>query len=319
VERSSRSPDIPAGGADPLPGLPGPQGLSGIVGAGLPAPFHDRISESRTARRWLGLHLENAYIRLLVLPELGGRIQLALDKRTGYPLFFANPVIKPALVGLAGPWLAGGVEFNWPQHHRPATFLPTAWDIDAADGTVWCSDHDPFERMKGMHGIRLRPDSTIIELKVRLFNRSDEPQTFLWWANVAAEVHSDYQSFFPYDVTTVADHAKRAVSTFPAASGPYYGVDYPTRRQLDSRPDSAIRVPGDRLDWPRNIPVPTSYMCLNSSGDFFGGTTIAPRPASSTGPTITTRWERSSGPGGTRLLGTPGTATSPTTLPPTSS
>ena len=35
--------------------------------------------------------------------------------------------------------------------------------------TVWCSDHDPFDRMKGMHGIRLRPDSTVIELKVRLF------------------------------------------------------------------------------------------------------------------------------------------------------
>ena len=114
-----------------------------------------------------------------------------------------------------------------------------------------------------MHGIRLRPDSTVIELKVRLFNRSDEPQTFLWWANVAAEVHSDYQSFFPSDVTTVADHAKRAVTSFPAASGPYYGVDYPTRRYLDSRPDSPIRVPGDRLDWPRNIPVPTSYMCLS--------------------------------------------------------
>jgi tetratricopeptide (TPR) repeat protein len=244
------------------------QGSSGRV---FPLPFHDRISETRKAHRWLGLHLENAYIRLLVLPELGGRIQLALDKRTGYPLFFANPVIKPALVGLAGPWLAGGVEFNWPQHHRPATFLPTAWDIDAADGTVWCSDHDPFDRMKGMHGIRLRPDSTVIELEVRLYNRSDEPHTFLWWANVAAEVHSDYQSFFPSDVTTVADHAKRAVSSFPAASGPYYGVDYPTRRHLESRPDSAIRVPGDRLDWPRNIPVPTSYMCLNSSGDFFGG------------------------------------------------
>ena len=68
-----------------------------------------------------------------------------------------------------------------------------------------------------------------------------------------------------------ADHAKRAVSTFPTASGPYYGVDYPARRRLESRPDSGRRVPGDRLDWPRNIPVPTSYMCLNSSGDFFGG------------------------------------------------
>jgi tetratricopeptide (TPR) repeat protein len=244
------------------------QGSSGRV---YPLPFHDRISVHRTDRSWAGLHLENAYLRLLILPELGGRIQLAMDKRTGYPLFYANPVIKPALVGLAGPWLAGGVEFNWPQHHRPATFLPTAWTVDEAEGTVWCSDHDPFDRMKGMHGIQLRPASTVIELKVRLFNRSDEPQTFLWWANVAAEVHADYQSFFPPDVTLVADHAKRAITTFPSATTSYYGIDYPSRRHLESRPDSPRRVPGDRLDWPRNIPVPTSYMCVGSTGDFFGG------------------------------------------------
>jgi tetratricopeptide (TPR) repeat protein len=244
------------------------QGSSGRV---FPLPFHDRISEHRTDRSWVGLHLENAYLRLLILPELGGRIQLAVDKRTGYPLFYANPVIKPALVGLTGPWLAGGVEFNWPQHHRPATFLPTAWEIDEIDGTVWCSDHDPFARMKGMHGIRLQPDSTVIELQVRLFNRSEETQTFLWWANVAAQVHADYQSFFPTDVTLVADHAKRAISTFPSATATYYGIDYPSRHHLDSRPDSPRRVPGDRLDWPRNIPVPTSYMCVGSTGDFFGG------------------------------------------------
>ena len=244
------------------------QGSSGRV---YPLPFHDRISETATDHSWVGLHLENEYLRVLVLPELGGRIHYAIDRRTGYPLFYANPVIKPALVGLAGPWLAGGVEFNWPQHHRPATFLPVAWHIDEAAGTVWCSDHDPFARMKGMHGIHLEPASTVLELRVRLYNRSDEPQTFLWWANVAAEVHSDYQSFFPADVRMVADHAKRAVSSFPVASGSYYGIDYPSRKDDGTRSDSARSIRGDRLDWPRNIPVPTSYMCVGSAGDFFGG------------------------------------------------
>ncbi len=244
------------------------QGSSGRV---FPLPFHDRISEEPTDHSWVGLHLENEFLRVLVLPELGGRIHYAIDRRTGYPLFYANPVIKPALVGLAGPWLAGGVEFNWPQHHRPATFLPVAWELDEADGTIWCSDHDPFARMKGMHGVHLEPASTVLELRVRLYNRSDEAQTFLWWANVAAEVHSDYQSFFPADVHMVADHAKRAVSTFPVASGSYYGIDYPSRQGEDTRADSPRVVPGDRLDWSRNIPVPTSYMCVGSAGDFFGG------------------------------------------------
>ncbi|HWV79310.1 MAG TPA: DUF5107 domain-containing protein [Isoptericola sp.] len=240
------------------------QGSSGAV---YPMPFVDRVEQAKAPREWDAIHLENTFVRLMVLPELGGRIHVGLDRTRGYDFFYRNDVIKPALVGLAGPWLSGGVELNWPQHHRPATFLPTeAWIEEEPDGavTVWCSDHDPFARMQGMHGVRLRPDSALVELRVRLVNRTDDVQTFLWWANVAAAVHDDYQAFFPTDVTVVADHAKRAVTTFPAASGRYYGVDYPAQRTA-GRPD------GDRLDRYRNIPVPTSYMCLGSQDDFFGG------------------------------------------------
>ncbi|MHA7133427.1 DUF5107 domain-containing protein [Oerskovia turbata] len=240
------------------------QGSSGQI---YPLPFHERISQDKVARPWDAIHLENEWVRLVILPELGGRIHVGIDKTRDYDFFYRNNVIKPALVGLAGPWISGGVELNWPQHHRPATFLPTAAFIEhEPDGsvTVWCSDHDPFARMKGMHGFRLRPDSAVIELRARLFNRSEHEQTFMWWANVAAHANDDYQSFFPTDVHYVADHAKRAVSSFPAADGRYYGVDYPAQVTPET-PD------GDRIDWYRNTPVPTSYMCLGTSDDFFGG------------------------------------------------
>ncbi|MFE4951934.1 DUF5107 domain-containing protein [Leifsonia sp. NPDC056665] len=240
------------------------QGSSGRV---YPIPFIEAVDRDAHHQEWLALHLENEYLRLMILPSLGGRIHVAYDKLSGRDLFYRNNVIKPALVGLAGPWISGGVEFNWPQHHRPSTYLPVDWSIEEEDDgsvTVWCSDHDPQSRLKGMHGIRLRPGSAIIEARVRLFNRTPLTQTFLWWANVAAAVHDDYQSFFPTDVHVVADHAKRAVSTFPRAEGRYYGVDYPSR-VTPERPD------GDRLDWYRNIPVPTSYMCLGTDDDFFGG------------------------------------------------
>lgn len=240
------------------------QGSSGRV---YPLPFHERISATKVAHRWQAVHLENEWLRLVILPEIGGRIYVAYDKVAEYDIFYRNNVIKPALVGLAGPWVSGGIEFNWPQHHRPATFLPTDFTVERDDDgsvTVWCSDHDPFTRMKGMHGIRIRPDSSKIEARVRLYNRNECRQTFLWWANVAAAVNDDYQSFFPRDVTWVADHAKRAVVTFPQATGKYYGVDYSARAA--SGHDDA-----DRLDWYRNIPVPTSYMALGSDSEFFGG------------------------------------------------
>jgi tetratricopeptide (TPR) repeat protein len=239
------------------------QGSSGKV---YPIPFTEKVSDEPVTREWQAVHLENAYLRLVVLPELGGRIHIGYDKTTDYDFFYRNNVIKPALVGLAGPWVSGGVEFNWPQHHRPATYLPVETTIEYDDDgtvTVWCSDHDPFTRMAGQHGVRLRPDSSVIELAVRLHNRTSERQTFLWWANVAARVHDDYQSFFPEDVGFVADHARRAITAFPSADRPYYGVDYPAL---------AAEHPGaDRIDWYRNIPVPTSYMIVDSAEDFFGG------------------------------------------------
>ncbi|WP_395243963.1 DUF5107 domain-containing protein [Agromyces sp. MMS24-K17] len=240
------------------------QGSSGRV---YPIPFTDRILPGRSPRSWRAIHLENRWVRLVLLPELGGRIHVGYDKTRDYDFFYRNSVIKPALVGLAGPWLSGGVEFNWPQHHRPATYLPVEARIerDDADGsvTVWHSDLDPLQRMRGSHGIRLRGDSALIELEARLVNRTEVPQTFLWWANVAARAHAGYQSFFPTDVRFVADHARRAITAFPEADRPYYGVDYPALAQ--GRPGA------DRLDRYENIPVPTSYMVTDTADDFFGG------------------------------------------------
>ena len=124
------------------------QGSSGRV---YPLPFVDRIAETAIEQSWEAVYIENPYLRLMVLPQIGGRIHVGLDKTNGYDFFYRQNVIKPALVGLAGPWISGGVEFNWPQHHRPATFMPVETEIERhPDGsvTVWCSDHDPMQRMK---------------------------------------------------------------------------------------------------------------------------------------------------------------------------
>lgn len=254
------------------------QGSSGRV---YPLPIIDRISAEPQDHPWKAIHLENEYIRIMILPEIGGRVHVGLDKLNGYDFFYRQNVIKPALVGLAGPWISGGVEFNWPQHHRPATFMPVETAIERGkDGsvTVWCSDHDPMVRMKGMHGLCLHPGKAFLELRVRLYNRTTDVQTFLWWANAAVHVHEDYQSFFPPDVRMVADHARRAITEFPLSQGKYYGIDYGQRARHGVPEDEKPRkfVPTGRylpndLSWYANIPVPTSYMIVGSRGDFFGG------------------------------------------------
>jgi tetratricopeptide (TPR) repeat protein len=254
------------------------QGSSGKV---YPLPVIDRIATEPAPRLWNALHIENEYLRLMILPEIGGRIHVGYDKTTGYDFFYRQNVMKPALVGLAGPWISGGVEFNWPQHHRPATFMPVTTKMERAeDGsvTIWCSDHDPMQRMKGMHGVSLRPGRAVFELKVRLYNRTPLTQTFLWWANAATRVHEKYQSFFPTDVRFVADHAKRAIASFPRSDGRYYGVDYGERARsgvpADEMPSQFVpggTYPSNDLSWYANIPVPTSYMVTGTEQDFFGG------------------------------------------------
>ncbi len=231
------------------------QGSSGAV---YPHPVIDRIYDEKEDKAYTALFLENRYLKIMILPEIGGRVQMALDKTNGYHFVYYNRVIKPALVGLAGPWISGGIEFNWPQHHRPSTFDPLDWSIQAnPDGsqTVWCAEIESMFHTKGMHGFSLYPDRAYLEIRVQLYNRTAEPQTFLWWANPAVSVHDDYQSVFPPDVTAVMDHGKRNVSSFPIATGTYYKVDY---------------APGTDISRYKNIPVPTSYMAYHSDFDFMG-------------------------------------------------
>jgi tetratricopeptide (TPR) repeat protein len=232
------------------------QGSSGVV---YPHPVIDKVYDEKADKEYTALYLENDYLKVMILPELGGRIQMAYDKTNGYDFIYHNKVIKPALVGLAGPWISGGIEFNWPQHHRPSTFNAIDYKIvhnNDGSKTVWVNEYEIMFRTKCALGFTLHPDKAYIELHAKLYNRTPFPQTFLWWANPAVAVDEHYQSVFPPDVNAVFDHGKRDVSSFPIATDTYYKVDY---------------SPGTDISRYTNIPVPTSYMAVNSEYNFVGG------------------------------------------------
>ena len=131
------------------------QGSSGVV---YPHPVVEKIADEKEQHEYNAVFLENDYLKIMILPELGGRIQRAYDKVAGRDFVYYNQVIKPALVGLAGPWISGGIEFNWPQHHRPSTFSPVDFTIEEnADGskTVWVNEIEVMFRTKGMAGFTL--------------------------------------------------------------------------------------------------------------------------------------------------------------------
>lgn len=233
------------------------QGASGRV---YPNPVVDHIDDVPLRdEAYKAIYLENEFTQFIVLPELGGRIFGALDKTNGYDFFYRQHVIKPALIGLFGPWISGGGEFNFPLHHRPSSFMPTDCSIEQeADGTttVWLGEHDPMQRMKAMVGLCLHPGKAVLETKVRLYNRTPVPQPFLWWENMAVPVNRNYQIFFPPDVSWVTFHSRQAMAHYPVAREVYCGLDY-TR--------------GVDISWQKNTPMATSYFAVESNYDFFGG------------------------------------------------
>ena len=215
----------------------------------------------REKREYTVLILENEFLEIAILPALGGKIWYARDKRNGYDFFYRNNVIKPALIGVLGSWTSGGLEFNWPFHHRASTFMPVDYKAEASEDciTVWLSEHDPIDRMKGMVGIRLRAGECVFETCVKLDNTTALRHSFLWWENAAVPVNEHYSIFFPEDVNYVRFHYKRSVTTYPIADnrfGAYNGILYGKPTDISKH---------------KNTRQATSYFSAESEFDYFGG------------------------------------------------
>ena len=233
------------------------QGASGRV---YPNPFTDHVNhETIVDQTYQAVFLENEYIQIMVMPQFGGRVHAALDKTNNYDFVYRQHVVKPALIGLFGSWVSGGMEFNWPLHHRPSTFMPVEYTIEKGDdgsATVWLSEHEPMNRMKGMLGVCVYPDKAFFEFKVQLYNRTPLVQPFLWWINCAVHVNENYQLIFPPDVESVTFHSRSSMASYPIARQLYAGCDW--REGVD-------------ISWLKNVVPATSYFANPSRQEFFGG------------------------------------------------
>ena len=232
------------------------QGAKGPV---YPYPFLDVLTDERVDKPYLALILENEYTRYCVLPEVGGRIFEAVDKTNGFDFFYRQHVIKPALIGMLGAWISGGVEWNIPHHHRATTFLPVDWTVAEGDDgskTVWVGELELRHRMRWLVGLTLRPGSSVLEVTSRIINRTPFAHSVLCWANAAVHANENYQIIFPPSTGLAAFHGKNQFSHWPVSGEFYNGVDYSK---------------GVDVSWWKNHPSPTSFFAFGSEEDFFAG------------------------------------------------
>lgn len=227
------------------------QGAAGHV---YPYPIYDNLTDDRVDRDYKYITLENEYTEIGVLPEIGGRIFSAVDKKNGYNFFYRQHVIRPALIGMIGSWISGGVEWNVPHHHRASSTLNAGYQVtENTDGskTIWIGETELRQRLKWDIALTMYPGKSYIEAKFIMQNRTPVMQTFLYWANVSVHANKDYQVQFPPHTEFGTSHSKTQYTDWPVT-----------------------RVGGeDNLDtsWWKNWKGSNSTFAVNYTDDFLSG------------------------------------------------
>lgn len=232
------------------------QGAEGRV---YPYPLYDSLTGKKVDKTYKIVYLENEYVRIGVLPEIGGRVFEGLDKTNNYHFFYRQHVIKPALIGLIGAWISGGVEWNIPHHHRATTALPVQYRVEEnTDGskTVWVGELEIRHRMRWAVGYTLHPGKSYLEAKLRILNRTPVVNTMLCFANVAVHVDENYQVIFPPRTQYGTHHHKREFTKWPIS---------------DSRYGSADFTRGVDISWYKNHIASNSVFAWNYEDDFVAG------------------------------------------------
>src|ERR1035437_7571136 len=224
-----------------------------------PYPMYDVLTGKKADKTYKIVYLENEYLRIGILPEIGGRIFEGLDKTNNYNFIYRQHVIKPTLISIIGAWVSGGVEWNINHHHRATTFLPVQYKVEEnADGskTVWVGELEVRQRMRWAVGYTLRPGKAYLEASVRILNRTPVANTMLCFANVAVHANDNYQVIFPPSTQYGTGHGKRTFTKWPISDTIRGGPNMTT---------------GIDISWYKNHISSNSVFAWNYDDDFFAG------------------------------------------------
>ena len=181
------------------------------------------VADQASPRAWTVIHLENKYLKVEILPELGGRVFRLYDKLAGQDMVYHQTSIKPALAGIRGAWVAGGIEFNFPDCHSVSTHDQVHWTTrQYPDGSmsVLIGDVERISRMGWTVELRLSPDRACLDDHILLTNRTPIRQRCFYWTNAGVEGTDQVQMILPAPKVVVGLRDKEP-------------VDWPLREGMD--------------------------------------------------------------------------------------
>src|SRR4051794_18999988 len=237
-----------------------------------PYTIRDTLTNERRPETWRTLHLENEYLRVTVLPDLGGHLYSCVDKISGREMFYANPSIKKALIGYRGAWAAFGIEFNFPVSHNWMSMSPVDFATTTADdgsASIWVGNTDRVYGTAWRVQLTLQPGRAVLDQTVTLENPSDVRHRFYWWTNAAVEVGDDSRLIYPgrfmashgftridpwpvdakgRDLSVISNQTGGPVSMFTYGSRePFMGVYHPRTDTGVAHVASTADLPTDKV------------------------------------------------------------------------
>jgi len=252
-------PTYPVNPPDPNPSFFKNESYQGASRHFYPYPLDDNFTSEKVDKAWKALTLENEYIKLSIMPEMGGKLYYAEDKTNEYNFLYKNDVVKPANIGMTGAWVSGGIEWNVMHHHRASSYMPVDYKLvknDDGSKTIWIGETELRHRMQWAIGITAFPGKSYFEAEIRIHNPTAYTNSFLYWANVATHTNENYQAIFPPSVQFATYHAKNAFTHWPISKEMFRGQDF---------------TEGVDISWWKNSTSPNSYFAHDLKEDFMGG------------------------------------------------
>lgn len=172
-----------------------------VVGRIYPYFRFDGFTDAPITKTWKVIDLENAWIRVSILPEIGGKIWRAIDKGTGKSFIYDNHVVKFRDIAMRGPWTSGGIEANYGIiGHTPNVSTPVDYVTErGADGSVTCTIGalDMLTRTSWRLAVSLPADKAWFTTSSFWHNGTPFEQPYYSWMNAAIPVGEDLEFIYP--------------------------------------------------------------------------------------------------------------------------
>ncbi len=173
---------------------------------------YDGYAHQSIQKEWKVVELENEYLKVMILPQIGGKIWAAIDKKLDTSFIYFNHVVKFRDVAMRGPWTSGGIEANYGIiGHTPNCATPVDYKvIKNEDGSVSCTIGvlDLLSNTQWRMEINLPKDKAYFTTRSFWYNTSGIEQPFYHWMNVGIKVDGQLEYIYPgnYYIGHDGDH-----------------------------------------------------------------------------------------------------------------